>query len=997
MVSKLAAEDLYLSYLDALAEEDRDFSGACDANLQDLRDAYRQARHKRNQEYARPENLSARQRVDAAVDDAERAFRASLMRRLHAAKRSALCFSGGGIRSATFGLGVLQGLAACSRRTAGERPKLLGEFDYLSTVSGGGYLGAWFSGWAARLAKPANGTVPTPDALNPGALDPDGPAQVIERLAKSPDAGFEPEPEEVKHLRAYSNYLTPKVGALSGDTWTLASLVTRNMFLNWLVLLPLFAAALLPPVISWRLLFLKPGVVQPDTLWFLLIAGLAFGGLSVAYVGCDLPNAGNRLRTSKSFMLYCLLPIALAAIHLSTFWAWLPPGESGHPWFDVVALGKSGISWWHFALFGMILHGCGMLLGIAYVSLRFRQPPPVKGLIATVAATGTGFVGGLIGFLAAHVAKSVGTGRLLHPKPYAVIAFPALMGIFLLAQTLLVGLSSYITEDEDREWWARAGGWFLSVALAWLAFGAIVLYSPNAIPWGSAKASAAFTAATGITGWAAARIGKSPDTSAGRSDATPNMDKFLSNKLVKEYGTRFLLPAFLILLTMLLGAADIRLVHLIGQLPDKIPSLWPGPLKPMGDITAHALWLMLAYIALGWGASYFININKFSLHGMYRMRLIRAYLGASNTQRRPNPFTGFDKEDNIPMSRLAPQKPLHVVNMTLNLVHGSNLAWQQRKAESFTSTRLHTGSCRVGYQSSAIYGGCYKSCKNAITLGTAMTISGAAASPNMGYHSSSLLSLVMTLFNARLGWWLGNPRSPKAIWSRPGPRYGILPFIDEAFGLTSDTNRWLYLSDGGHFENLGIYEMVLRRCHCILVSDAGADPDYNFEDLANAVRKIRVDLGIPIDFEKPAMAMSPSHRATPQYAGHHCAIGWIRYGAIDTGAEDGLLIYIKASLNGNETPDIQHYGTIHKSFPQQPTSDQFYDESQFESYRRLGLHVIEEICGADYGSPDGIDFRRFVEVAKEYCARDIPATVGIVVAGKAKEEKAQDAAKAAAV
>jgi hypothetical protein len=677
----------------------------------------------------------------------------------------------------------------------------------------------------------------------------------------------------------------------------------------------------------------------------------------------------------------------------------LPTGGPRHDWWNVVALGKSGLRWWHFSILGAVLHGGGMLAGIAYVSFKYNQPSRKKGLSATMAAAFTGFIGGTVASLAVSFTRVLPNGHLVHPKTYAVLAFPLLMGIFLLAQTLLVGLSSYITEDEDREWWARAGGWFIGIALAWLVFGGIVLYAPDALPWVSAKVSGAFTALTGLTGWAAARAGKSPDTSSGKNEDAEGTAKFLSNKMVKEYGARLLLPVFLVLLTMLLAVANINLVHLVRNIPDVVPSFWPSAIRPMGNIVSHALWVLLAYLLLCLVASYFININKFSLHGMYRMRLIRAYLGASNMHRNPNRFTGFDKSDNVQMRDLAPQKPLHVVNMTLNLVHGSNLAWQQRKAESFTSTRLHTGSCRVGYQNSDTYGGRYndKPNKTAITLGTTMTISGAAASPNMGYHSSPLLTLVMTLFNARLGWWLGNPQSAKAIWARPGPRYGIRPFVDEAFGLTTDTNKWLYLSDGGHFENLGIYEMVLRRCRYIVVSDAGADPNYNYEDLANAVRKIRIDMGIPIDFDKPVMPMSETHRVAPEYAGHHCAIGHIRYNSVDLGAEDGLLIYIKASLNGNETPDILHYGTINKSFPQQPTSDQFYDESQFESYRRLGLHVIEEICGPDYHNPEGLDFARFREMVQSYCDAPVPPTVGITVAGEAKKEKseAEAAAKAA--
>jgi hypothetical protein len=235
----------------------------------------------------------------------------------------------------------------------------------------------------------------------------------------------------------------------------------------------------------------------------------------------------------------------------------------------------------------------------------------------------------------------------------------------------------------------------------------------------------------------------------------------------------------------------------------------------------------------------------------------------------------------------------------------------------------------------------------------------------------------MTLFNARLGCWLGNPRSPRTVWERPGPRWGIRAFIDEALGFTNDSNDWLYLSDGGHFENLGLYEMVLRRCHLIVVSDAGADPNYSYEDLANAVRKIRVDLGIPIEFARPALPMAPKHRPSDEFPGHHCAIGRIRYGVIDDGAEDGILMYIKPSLNGNETPDIQYYAATNESFPHQTTSDQFYDEAQFESYRRLGVHVIEEICGPRYYDTEGLTLDQFVAAARAYIAGSVKDYAGV--------------------
>jgi hypothetical protein len=357
-----------------------------------------------------------------------------------------------------------------------------------------------------------------------------------------------------------------------------------------------------------------------------------------------------------------------------------------------------------------------------------------------------------------------------------------------------------------------------------------------------------------------------------------------------------------------------------------------------------------------------IDANKFSLHNMYRARLIRTFLGASNLGRKPNPFTGFDPSDNVLMASL-PAKPLHVINATLNLVKGENLAWQERKAESFTATRYHTGSCRLGYQPSEHYAGGLK-------LGGAITTSGAAANPNMGYNSSTLLSMIMMLFNARLGVWLANPGRPGAgCWSKMGPTYSIRPLIDEALGRTNDLNAWVNLSDGGHFENLGLYEMVLRRCRSIVVVDGSADPSFHFDDLGNAIRKIRIDLGIPIEFRNGipiTQEIQPDSR--------HIGLGKIVYSAVDGGhVEDGDLIYIKASLNGNESRDVLNYADQHPLFPQQATSNQWFDESQFESYRRLGCHVIEEMLQFREGT---FSFDQFVAAAEEYCGGEKARAAG---------------------
>ena len=293
------------------------------------------------------------------------------------------------------------------------------------------------------------------------------------------------------------------------------------------------------------------------------------------------------------------------------------------------------------------------------------------------------------------------------------------------------------------------------------------------------------------------------------------------------------------------------------------------------------------------------------------------------------------------MNRLHRQaaRPLHLINIALNLVKGDNLAWQQRKAQSFTISALHSGSWNLGYRRSEEYGA-NRYLDQGLSLGTALAISGAAASPNMGYHSSSAVTFLLALFNVRLGWWLGNPgRAGADTYRRASPSVSIQPLLAETFGLTDSCHPYVYLSDGGHFENLGLYEMVLRRCHCILVVDAGCDPRLTFEDLGNAIRKIRIDLGIDIELNLDQIKRAEGAKTSNR---HH-AIGTIRYDNVDDNATAGTLIYLKPSLTGNEPSDVQDYAARHSAFPHEPTSDQFFDEAQFESYRRLGEHVAQEV------------------------------------------------------
>jgi hypothetical protein len=367
---------------------------------------------------------------------------------------------------------------------------------------------------------------------------------------------------------------------------------------------------------------------------------------------------------------------------------------------------------------------------------------------------------------------------------------------------------------------------------------------------------------------------------------------------------------------------------------------------------------------------------------------MRAYLGASRPDREQDPafnaFTGFNPHDDMPVWKLCTTKPLHVLNMALNLVHGSRLAWQERKAESFTVTALHCGNADVGYRPSEEYGGGRptrrKSSKdNAITLGTALATSGAAANPNMGYHTSSAVAFVMTLFNVRMGIWLGNPGKAGGnpcfpTYGRSSPRFSIGPLVQEALGLTTNEKPYVNLSDGGHFENLGIYEMVRRRCRWIIAIDAGADNDCGFEDLGNAVRKIQIDLGVQIKFDK--ISIYPREPKPQPAGGGYVALGTIRYTDPITGneAEPGCLLYIKPAIYGTEPIDIYNYAQRCPQFPHESTANQFFTESQFESYRSLGGYVFQTITGPAGGQPG---FQALFQAASKVLSDQIGKTVSL--------------------
>lgn len=937
---------------------------------------------------------------------------------------SALCLSGGGIRSATFNLGLMQGLA---------RLGLLNRFDYLSTVSGGGYIGGWLNAWMrqeAFHAKSCGRSEAAIDAVMHGLAGSDYQGMFAQwQRAKRNER---PEPPPISHLRQYSNYLAPRLGVFSADSWTLIATYLRNLLLNWTVLLPMLLAVLLPPLLYAWLLSRGPGGVAPWAIALALIGGLAGVLVALGYVSWDRPT-GSRFRgggTQGRYLWLYLLPLIAGFALIDLSWLWLDTLQDaivgGHVLSFLLGAAREAKTRLESDSnpfgFVYVLLGIYALL-IVFEGLLFLRRRLLGGDTADAdwkrkLQMGVGAALALLiaavpqGLLARALVRIDGFWHF-HDNhwmlaAHAVLAVPAVLFIYFLGESVFIGLASRVSSDEDREWWARSHGWLLIAGIAWLALSSLAIFGPELLARVEGLARQLWLAVGGLSGLIAVLVGKSAiSPAANGNESSAGWPQRLINKL--------LLPAsaavFLVTLLALFAALNHWvLAKIIG--PSVPASIWESGnhVNSLPHLGGAVLKYAIALLLLWWLASWCININKFSLHGMYRNRLIRAYLGASRSLpgddpahdaqlaglegkrpdhkswlRRPHPFTGFDPDDNPDMAPEMPngatrndtlagaQRPLHVVNIAVNLVHGQNLAWQERKACSFTVSPLHSGGRSLGYRRSRDYGGP----DGGISLGTAVTISGAAANPNMGYHSSPVVTFLLTLFNVRLGWWLANPRADRERCRLRGPRLAGWVMLQELLGLTDSRYDWLNLSDGGHFDNLGLYEMVLRRCRFVVASDASADPDYEFGDLGRAIRQVRADMGIPIE----GVGTNRIGAKSGGDSGLYCRVFRIRYSALhrdlrsatDAADIDGWILYIKPALYGEREPaDVINYGAQSDAFPHEPTLDQFFSESQFESYRALGEFIAVSIAGwksvADRDAPPPRDLGAYIDGAEKLVA-----------------------------
>ena len=821
-------------------------------------------------------------------------------RRLLERGPSALCLSGGGIRSATFALGVLQGLAHVG---------VLGSIDYLSTVSGGGYTGGWFTAWLHRRGQAGRADVL--ETMDPGR-----------KILHAVHAETSDEPSPVDRVRATCRYLAPTGGVVSADVWALVTTLARNLVLNWLVILPLLAGALMVPRVYYAALMaverpFTPGpctVVGDAASWSFLVAFVAFASCT-GYIVLNLVGFGGRWSQGR-FLSWFLVPALAGSVGITFFWAAYtcePSLRSSLLLSSIVP----AVGWLVLGLIAPRLHRARPDGG----TLRIRVGP--RTILAALAA---GPIIGLGAWWLGSFEYGFGAGESLR-QLYAVFGVPFVLVVTLAQFMVFIGLASAEMDDAVLEWWSRCGGWIGIAAAIWIVAGVLVFYMADLIELGVQATQRALSMDRKAASALLATLVPLASSLAGlaaRSGGTPERPSAVRLAL-----TRVGLPAIIFVLLSTLAWFDLRASEALAE-----------------DATGTLL-LMAGLLAFGIVVSRFVPVNRFSLHGMYRQRLIRTFLGASHEDRRPNAFTGFDATDDLRVHELADVRPLHVINATLNTVASTHVGRHETQAQSFTFTPLHVGSQDIGYRPAPEYGSDGGGKSTGLSLGMALAVSGAAASPEMGMYSTKSRAFLLTLANARLGLWFGNPNDD-STWQKSEPPLGVGPVLRELLGLTTDHNPYVYLSDGGHYENLGLWGMVARRCRFIIVSDAGCDPDYTFDDLANAVRRIRLDLGIPIEFPPIDITRAGQDRGNP-----HGAMGVIRYAAADgPDAPDGTLLYLKATLSGDEPVDVRNFATSDPTFPHDSTANQFFDEARFESYRTLGFHTVLSVARSQRTLPN---------------------------------------------
>lgn len=771
---------------------------------------------------------------------------------------SGLGLSGGGIRSAALSLGVLQAFA---------EHDILKRFDYISSVSGGGYLAGslqWW--WTKRNREDSTREFQTRFGMNKDNF-PYGPA----RIARATESETTQRARANLHfLRSHSSYLTPGNGLTS---WSMLAVLIRTAMLSILIWIPLLAAFFV------LLLVIDHGWLETwangKALWS-PIGGLIPSRWDDACHGviCEF-----KYRTIYAIGLYIYYGIFAAFVLVAIIFAFMSRTPQG-----------TGPSW---SVYSLVALSIVVAVFIANAIGRFGKS--LDGSLFIVISIGALFIAIAIATVIAEVAttRSLNASYLLRRWLEKILGQSLIPSLIFLA-TATIPIVPYFVVTTDKLPGSGVFGGVISIL--------------------SGIGSAAYAYYTFIR--------NSLPSLAGQILATSGAILYLYATLVIGYS-----------LSVVWARSDLY-----------------------GDGFEYASIVLSGLFVIALILSLFANINYVGLHRFYRDRLMEAFMPTDSAVK-TGVSTYSPVADNLQITDLKekdsgselPPVPYPLINTNVIMINDRDTKVAARGGDNFVVSPLFVGSSVTGWQDSDAY------IRNngPLTLASSVAASGAAATASAGYIGTGitmnpLVAAVMSLLNVRLGLWVSNP---SRRW--PVPFATIPTFLHP--GLISGVlsrrhsrrSRFVELTDGGHFENLGIYELVRRKLSIIVLIDGEADPEISLSSLVSATRRIEQDFQAVLSFDKtfgrgPERLMMYEKEGYP--AGLKCAKSPFVVGRIEyNDGTSGTLVYIKSTLIEMMEFTTAGYLAANPTFPHQSTIDQFFDPDQFDAYRYLGYDIGQRV------------------------------------------------------
>ena len=833
-----------------------------------------------------------------------------------------LALSGGGIRSATTNLGVLQTLS---------KLQILPLVDYLCTVSGGGYIG----GCLSSLLSIDTQTPPKP--LQQGAA----PMFTTEwdHFPFNPEANGGA--AQIRHLRTHGSFLVTRKGVLKRETLrSIGQLVSGTVYHLLLVLLTLTAIALAymtvlsygsaaidsalrnptDPVPTYATAFEARETAaerpryRPDSVTELTGKGTTAYTVPVVY---EFPGLWDRIKAKAAIIWARSTDVVTQT--------WVVRALIGGAAFGVVV-----------ALISFVYLGRYRDVA-ARLRARQRAQPRVQPGESVEDALEVG------------VLRRAGR-------------------ISLVAALLWIGLTLWLVEPEPAELWlllpivvigaVRVSTWILHLCMPrlkgfwtrdmrslWGAYQAIAVYAL----WAAVLLTAVpvlvyafheYEMMTGFTGVFSLIVARVLTLREG-----PDVKKWPIGGAILRWGLAVAIGVGLLLVIVTICTWIIELAP-AGE------EMWAFTLQWF--VGVFVVLLLLGIVG---------DANRLSPHYFYRDRLAEAYLYTEHPSGRTTTLHMMRDTVELRLKDLhgeqvrdqpepATTAPYHIISCAVNLAGSRDLTRKDRKSGYFMFSKYFCGSRHTGYRRTDEY------LAGDIKMARAVTISGAATSSGVGSGTFFAQAFATVLFNLRLGYWMPNPSKPSSTSNALIRSWHFWPkwLWREITMATDERHSLINLSDGGHTgDNIGIYPLLQRRCRLIIACDAECDPALSFGSFTEAIRHAYIDLGIDIDID---LTMLRPDRETGM-SRSHCAVGLIRYPPDATGARRvGHLVYLKNSLTGDEPETVLNYKSNNPVFPHESTADQFFDDAQFESYRSLGVHIAEHAFAQWASAKEFLDWRR---------------------------------------